>query len=88
MERASVGSDLPAMPPILRHKAGYGRVDFLDAGEMAAVTREGVEYRDLEGNHPDKQLWEVSSEEVIIDKGGYRHFMLKEIIQQPQAMAR
>ena len=54
---------------------------------MAVVTREGVDYRDLEGNHIDKQLRVVAPEDVKIDKGGYRHFMLKEIMEQPQSVA-
>ena len=82
-----VGSDLPAVLPLLRQGPQVGGVGFLDSGEMAAVTREGVKYRDLEGNYIDKQLRAVSPEEVLIDKGGYRHFMLKEIMEQPQAVA-
>ena len=35
----------------------------------------------------DKQLQTVSPEDVLIDKGGYRHFMLKEIYEQPQVVA-
>ena len=82
-----VGSDLPAVLPLLRHQSLGEPIGFLDAGEMAVVTREGVEYRDLEGNHIDKQLRVVAPEDVLIDKAGYRHFMLKEIMEQPQSVA-
>jgi len=82
-----VGSDLPAVLPLLRQESQAGRVAFLEAGEMAVVTRQGVQYRDLAGNHIEKQLRLVTPEDVLIDKGGYRHFMLKEIMEQPQAVA-
>ncbi|PKB79266.1 MAG: glutamine--fructose-6-phosphate transaminase (isomerizing) [SAR202 cluster bacterium Io17-Chloro-G9] len=81
-----VGSDLPAVLPLLSQESQPGRVGFLESGEMASVTTGGVTYRDMEGNYIDKQLRTVSPEDVIIDKGGYRHFMLKEIMEQPQAM--
>ncbi len=82
-----VASDLPGMLPLLRQDSHSGDVGFLESGEMAVVTREGVGYSDLEGNPLDKQLRHVTAEDVLIDKGGYRHFMLKEIMEQPQAMA-
>ncbi len=82
-----VGSDLPAMLPLLRQEPQSGQVGFLDSGEMAAVTTEGVIYRDMDGNGIYKQLRSVSPADVQIDKGGYRHFMLKEIMEQPQAVA-
>ena len=82
-----VGSDLPALLPLIRNQPLGEPIGFLDAGEMAIVTREGVDYRDLQGNHIDKQLRVVAPEDVLIDKGGYRHFMLKEIMEQPQSVA-
>ena len=82
-----VGSDLPAILPLLRHQTLGDPVGFLDAGEMAIVTREGVDYRTLKGNHIEKQMRVVAPEDVLIDKGGYRHFMLKEIMEQPQSVA-
>ena len=82
-----VASDLPAMLPLLRTDATSPDVAFLEPGEMAVVTREGVAYIDLAGNDLNKQLRHVTPEDVLIDKGGYRHFMLKEINEQPQAVA-
>ncbi len=82
-----IGSDLPAMLPLLRQEPQAGQVAFLDSGEMASVTTEGVVYRDFDGKGIDKQLRSVSPVDVQIDKGGYRHFMLKEIMEQPQAVA-
>ena len=82
-----VGSDLPAMLPLLRQEPQAGQVGFLESGEMASVTVDGVVYRDIDGNSIEKQLRSVSPGDVQIDKGGYRHFMLKEIMEQPQAVA-
>ena len=82
-----IGSDLPAMLPLLRQEPQAGQVGFLDSGEMASITTEGVVYRDIDGKEIDKQLRSVSPVDVQIDKGGYRHFMLKEIMEQPQAVA-
>jgi glucosamine--fructose-6-phosphate aminotransferase (isomerizing) len=81
-----VGSDLPALLPLLQQGAPSGDVAFLESGEMAIVTRQGVEYQDLAGRSLKKQLRRVSPEDVLIEKGGYRHFMLKEIMEQPQAI--
>ena len=83
-----VGSDLPAALPILRQRLQQpGPVSFLEAGEMAVVTREGVKFSDMEGKGLTKQPHNVAPEDVLVDKGGYRHFMLKEIMEQPQAVA-
>ena len=85
--QAIIGSDLPALLPLLQTKSNTGQVVFLETGEMVVVTRDGVEYQDLEGNHIDKQPRMVSQEEVLVDKAGYQHFMMKEIMEQPQAVA-
>jgi glucosamine--fructose-6-phosphate aminotransferase (isomerizing) len=82
-----VCSDLPALLPLVRHEPVINGVGFLDSGEMAAVTREGTNYWDLEGRPIEKEVRTVSPEDILIDKGGYRHFMLKEIMEQPQAVA-
>ncbi len=84
--RSIVASDLPAILPLLSHHSPSNGVVFLDAGEMAVVTRQGVGYQDLAGNPLEKSSRHVAPEEVYIDKGGHRHFMLKEIMEQPQAV--
>jgi glucosamine--fructose-6-phosphate aminotransferase (isomerizing) len=85
--QAIIGSDLPALLPLLQSESNMGQVAFLETGEMVAITRDQVEYQDLEGNHIDKQPRMVSQEEILVDKAGYQHFMLKEIMEQPQAVA-
>ena len=81
-----VASDLPALLPVLEQGAGSPEVGFLEGGEMAVVSRDGVRYFDLDGNAVVKEPRRVSRDDVLVDKGGYRHFMLKEIMDQPQAM--
>ena len=85
--QAIIGSDLPALLPLLQTESNIGQVGFLETGEMVMVTRDKVEYQDLEGNHIDKQPRMVSQEEILVNKAGYQHFMLKEIMEQPQAVA-
>lgn len=85
--QAIIGSDLPALLPLLQAESNTGQVGFLETGEMVVVTTKGVEYQDLEGNAIEKQPRLVSQEEIMVDKAGYQHFMLKEIMEQPQAVA-
>ncbi len=85
--QAIIGSDLPALLPLLQAESNSGQVGFLETGEMVVVTLDGVEYQDLDGNPIVKQPRLVTQEEVLVDKGGYQHFMLKEIMEQPQAVA-
>ena len=81
-----VASDLPALLPVLEQGQGTQEVGFLEGGEMAVVSRDGVRYSDLSGRPIAKQPREISRDDVLVDRGGYRHFMLKEIMDQPQAM--
>ena len=54
---------------------------------MVALTAQGAKYSDLEGTPLQKQLRTIAQEDILVDKGGHRHFMLKEIMEQPQAIA-
>ncbi len=75
-----VASDIP---PILQYTRD---VIFLDDGQIATVMPESVSITDRAGNpisvEPQRVLWDP----VTAEKGGYRHFMLKEIHQQPEAV--
>ena len=71
-----VGSDLPAALPILRQRPGP--VVYLEAGEMAQVTRQGMNVFDLKGNSLTKEMRTVFPQDALVDRGGYRHYMLKE----------
>jgi glucosamine--fructose-6-phosphate aminotransferase (isomerizing) len=75
-----IASDLP---PIL----GYTKeIIFLDDYEMAVLCRDGVKVTDLAGAARKKDISQVRWSPAMAEKGGYRHFMLKEIYEQPQAI--
>ena len=69
--------------PILSHSR---RVIFLDDGQIATVTPEGVRLTDLSGNPVEAEPQQITWDPVTAQKGGYRHFMLKEIHEQPEAV--
>ena len=75
-----VASDIPA---ILQHTRD---VTFLNDHEMAIVTREGVKFTDLAGKVIEKKAQRVTWDPVQAEKAGYKHFMLKEIFEQPTAV--
>jgi glucosamine--fructose-6-phosphate aminotransferase (isomerizing) len=75
-----VASDIPA---ILQHTRD---VTFLDDQEMAVVTRAGVRFSSLSGQPRDKKPTRVTWDPVQAEKAGYKHFMLKEIFEQPTAV--
>ncbi|MDA2916045.1 glutamine--fructose-6-phosphate transaminase (isomerizing) [Nitrospinae bacterium AH_259_B05_G02_I21] len=75
-----VASDIPA---ILHHTRD---VLFLDDGEVATATPEGVTITTLDGTPVTKEVKQVLWNPVMAEKGGYKHFMLKEIFEQPRAI--
>jgi glucosamine--fructose-6-phosphate aminotransferase (isomerizing) len=74
-----IGSDIPA---ILEHTRD---VYILNDGEMAVLTRDGVELMTLEGNFIAMQLFRIDWDLMVAEKSGYDTFMLKEIHEQPRA---
>jgi glutamine---fructose-6-phosphate transaminase (isomerizing) len=74
-----VASDTPA---ILSHTRD---VVFLGDEEMAVITRGGVEFTNFAGAPVSKATQRVTWDPVMAEKSGYRHFMLKEIFEQPRA---
>ncbi|NPA39720.1 MAG: glutamine--fructose-6-phosphate transaminase (isomerizing) [Thermodesulfobacteria bacterium] len=75
-----IASDIPALLPFTR------RVMFLNDGEFAIVSREKVEVFDSKGNKIEREITEISWDIASAEKGGYPHFMLKEICEQPDAI--
>jgi glutamine---fructose-6-phosphate transaminase (isomerizing) len=75
-----VASDIPA---ILSHTRD---VVFLADEEMAVVTREGVCFSDFSGRPISKTPQRVQWDPIMAEKAGYKHFMLKEIFEQPTAV--
>jgi len=75
-----VASDVAA---ILRHTK---QVVYLEDGELASVTDEGVQLTTLQEEEVEPKIHEVTWTLGEIEKGGYDHFMLKEICEQPQTL--
>jgi glutamine---fructose-6-phosphate transaminase (isomerizing) len=75
-----LASDVPA---VLNHTR---EVIFLDDGEVATLTREGVRVSSLDGQVVGKEVRHVTWDPIMAEKGGYKHFMLKEIFEQPRAV--
>ncbi len=59
---------------------------FLMDGDMAVLTPEGVRLTDFEGRPVNRQVQHILWDPVMAEKGGYKHFMLKEIFEQPRAV--
>src|SRR5215467_4123164 len=74
-----VASDIPA---ILSHTRD---VVFLGDEEMAIITRAGVQFTDFFGRPVSKATQRVLWDPIMAEKAGYKHFMLKEIFEQPTA---
>jgi glutamine---fructose-6-phosphate transaminase (isomerizing) len=76
-----IASDVPAF---LNYSSD---VIFLEDGEMVILTRDGVRVNKLDGTPVRQKVKSVSWSPSMAEKGGYRHFMLKEIYEQPRAIA-
>ena len=77
-----VASDQLALLPVTRSFA------FLEEGDVAEVTRRTVSIYDVDGNAVEREVKESEVTHDAGDKGEYRHYMLKEIYEQPTAIAR
>jgi glutamine---fructose-6-phosphate transaminase (isomerizing) len=75
-----VASDIPA---ILFHTKD---IFFLADGDVAVLTPNGVSVTDIEGHPIERQVQHVSWDPVMAEKGGFKHFMQKEIFEQPRAI--
>lgn len=74
-----IGSDIPAILKYTRN------VFILEDGEMAVLTKDAVELLTIEGNFISREMIRVDWDAVTAEKGGFEHFMLKEIHEQPKA---
>src|SRR5206468_3562077 len=59
---------------------------FLADGDMAILTRDGVHLTDFNGRAVKRQVSHILWDPIMAEKGGYKHFMLKEIYEQPRAV--
>jgi len=75
-----VASDIP---PILHHTRD---VFFLGDGELAIITKDAVRVTDFEGNSVQPSIQRITWDPIMAEKGGFKHFMLKEIYEQPRSV--
>ena len=75
-----VASDVPG---ILHHTRN---IYFLADGDMAILTLNGVELTDFDGKPIERAITRITWDPIQAEKGGYKHFMLKEIWEQPRAI--
>lgn len=76
-----VGSDAIALAPLTP------RITYLEEGDRAVLTREGVTIRDEAGRLVNREIRKVQMDAARVDKAGYKHFMAKEIAEQPQVLS-
>src|SRR5246127_1103480 len=75
-----VASDIPAL---LEHTR---KIFFLADGDVAVLSRNGVCVTDMDGKVVDRPAHHVAWDPIMVEKGGYKHFMQKEIFEQPRAV--
>ncbi len=75
-----VGSDALALAPLT------DRITYLDEGDWAVLTRNSMEIRDAKGKRANRPVKTISIDAGSVSKGGYKHFMAKEIAEQPTVM--
>ncbi len=75
-----IASDIPA---ILYHTRD---LFFLGDGDLAIITPDGVQLTDFDGNPIKRQVQHITWDPIMAEKGGFKHFMLKEIYEQPRAV--
>ncbi|WP_438851609.1 glutamine--fructose-6-phosphate transaminase (isomerizing) [Brevundimonas nasdae] len=75
-----LGSDALAVGPFTQ------KISYLEEGDYVAVTRDGAEMFDASGQPVDRAVVQVSASSAMVEKGEYRHFMEKEIHEQPDSV--
>ncbi len=81
MDDHFLASDAAALVPVTR------RVSYLEEGDVADVRREGYAIYDAQGQKVDRPVIEVPADAGAVELGPYRHYMQKEIFEQPRAVA-
>ena len=75
-----LGSDAIALAPFT------DTISYLDDGDLAVLTRGGAEVFDAKGSKVERAVLKSSAAAFLVDKGNYRHFMAKEIHEQPEVV--
>ncbi len=76
-----VGSDAIALGPLT------DRITYLEEGDYAFVTRDGAEIHDARGRLANREMRTIAPQAAQVDKAGHRHFMAKEIFEQPVVLS-
>jgi glucosamine--fructose-6-phosphate aminotransferase (isomerizing) len=76
-----LGSDALALAPLTQ------QITYLDEGDWVIITREGAQIFDKNNNEVKREVTTSGASAVAIEKGNYRHFMQKEIFEQPTVVA-
>jgi glucosamine--fructose-6-phosphate aminotransferase (isomerizing) len=71
------------VPGILHHTRD---IYFLEDGDMAIITKSGVKLTDFDGKPMERKIQRITWDPIMAEKGGFKHFMLKEIYEQPRAV--
>ena len=79
-EENYIGSDSYAL------KSMTNKISYLDDGELCVLTKDEVSFYDSSLKKINKKILTMSENEVLTDKGEYKHFMLKEIVEQPNTV--
>ena len=75
-----LGSDAIALAPFT------DTISYLEDGDWAVVTRKGVEIHDASGKIVEREVQKSNASAFLVDKGNHRHFMAKEIHEQPEVV--
>ena len=76
-----VGSDAIALAPMT------DQITYLDEGDIAFITRDGADIIDATGASVHRDIQRIEAQATVIDKAGHKHFMTKEIYEQPVVMS-
>ncbi|MFC0204779.1 glutamine--fructose-6-phosphate transaminase (isomerizing) [Novosphingobium soli] len=76
-----LGSDALALAPLTQ------KITYLDEGDWVVITRDGAQIYDAQNNQVTREIVTSGASAVAIEKGNYRHFMQKEIFEQPTVVA-
>ena len=76
-----VGSDAIALAPMT------DKITYLNEGDWAVITRTSIEIRGADGNIANREMRVINIDTASVDKGGHKHFMSKEIAEQPSVLA-
>src|SRR5436309_602987 len=75
-----LGSDAIALAPFTE------TISYLEEGDWAVLSRKSVQVRDAAGNKVEREVQKSNASALLVDKGNHRHFMAKEIFEQPEVV--